>query len=131
MFSSRDKYLISRPPQHINPRPLYRWMPVPSYLFLAGVNRRKNTSIKNQSASQKLRLQGTPGQTGDLCPSHFSLILSLLLTSCHFSVPFCKVPRSCEIYFQEEAGISHLCQCFLKGTHKSTGPVAKMQILLH
>lgn len=70
----REEYLISRPPQRISPRPLQRWMPVPSSLFLAGVNRRKNTSINNPSASQELRQQGTPGQTGNLCPSRVTCI---------------------------------------------------------
>lgn len=51
------------------------------FLFLTGVKGRKNTSIKNQSASEELRIQGKPGQTSDLCPSYVSLFLSLLLDS--------------------------------------------------
>ena len=65
-------------------------MPVPSFLFLTGVNRRKNTRIKNQSAGQELRIQGRPGQTGDLCPSSVSLFLPPLPASCH---PFLQNPK--------------------------------------
>lgn len=73
-------------------------MPVPSFLFLTGVNGRENTGIKNQSASQELRLQGTPGQASDLCPSYVSLFLSPLLDSCHLFIPFSKVPRSFKMF---------------------------------
>ena len=121
-FPSLDKYLISRPPYHINPRPLQRWMPVPSFLFLTGVNGRKNTSIKNQSAGQELRIQGTPGQTRDLCPS-ISLFLSCLLDSCH---PFLQNPQ----ILHKGADIVYTWVFTHQHTYESTKHLARKQLLL-
>lgn len=77
------------------------------FLFLTGVKGRKNTSIKNQSASEELRIQGNPGQTSDLCP-YVSLFLSLLLDS---SNPFLQ---SLKILHKEAAVI------YTSASHTST-----------
>lgn len=84
---SLDKYRDQQALKEISVQHYPERVPVPSFLFLTGVNGRKNTSIKNQSAGQELRIQHQQNQ-GSV--SFFSLCSFRLLNSCH---PFLQNPK--------------------------------------